>query len=87
MISATLPFTEGNPRRARANKIQVCTDYSSDGRSCEVVYVDYDPMEPYSLFLLEHVLNTAEAVQSYRVYDADGSPVGDFRKERFPKRV
>lgn len=88
MISVNLPFVEGqNLRIGRSNKVQVETSYSSDGRSLEGVFIDYDPQETYSLFLLEHVLNSAEAVKSYSVYDENGSRITGFNQERFPKRV
>jgi hypothetical protein len=87
MISATLPFVKDNPRLSRSNKIQVCTNYSSDGRSLEAVYIDYNPADTYSLFLLERVLASSEAVDSYSVYDANGTRVPPFDPEKFPKRV
>lgn len=87
MISATRPFVEGNPRLALSNKVQVSTTYSSDGRHLEAVYIDYNPQETYSLFLLEHVLNASESVDSYSVHDADGNRITGFNPERFPKRV
>lgn len=77
----------------RANKIYVHTKYSSDGRTLEGFWMDYDPSpEPsasYSLFLLEFVLNNSEGVEYYSVYDQNGDCC-KFTQNEFnprPKRI
>lgn len=74
----------------RANKVYVCTKYSSDGRSLEGYWMDYNSSaseSTYALYLMEHTLNHSEMVSYYIVYDKDGTPVADFDKERNPKRI
>lgn len=73
----------------RANKIYVCTKFSSNGRSLEGYWVDYDSSSPnsnYALYLMEHTLNHSEMVEYYIVYDKDCNIVQDFDKEHRPKR-
>lgn len=75
----------------RANKIYVNTTYSSDGRSLEGYWMDYDssktPEATYALFLLERVLNQSEGVDYYSLYDENGNRDSRFRKENQPKRI
>jgi hypothetical protein len=72
---------------ARANKVYVNTKSSFDGRSLDGFWLTYDPLENYSLFLLEQVLNASEMTDYYSVYDHEGNRVDPVCKVRQSKRI
>lgn len=63
------------PLAAKAYKIYVETKHSFDGRSLEGFWLDYDPNETVSLFLLTRCLDLSEYVESYTVFDGSGDRV------------
>lgn len=83
-MSTTCTFPERGI--ARANKIYVVTKHSQDGRSLEGFWMDYNPDEPYALFLLEFALGHSAGVDYYSVYDEHGNRISDFVEELSPKR-
>lgn len=56
----------------KANKVYVNTTYSSDGHYLEGYWLEYNPDDPYALFLLEHTLDSSAGVDYYSVYNAEG---------------
>lgn len=82
-MSLTVKYQErGVPR---ANKVFVETSYSSDGRSLESFWLDYNPEERYALFLLQFALDSSEGVVRYAVYDANGMRMPNPSMEKHPK--
>lgn len=71
----------------RANKIYIHTKYSSDGRTTEGFWVDYNPDDlSYGEHLFELTLNASEMVEYYIVYDGKGEKIENTNKEYYPKR-
>jgi hypothetical protein len=69
----TLSIKHPGKGRARANKVYVNTKISSDGRSLEGFWLDYDPDDNYALYMLQHVLNASEMVDYYWIFDREGT--------------
>lgn len=76
-----------NPRHALVNKVRVSTKYSQDGRHRETLYIDYDPSDSLSLFLLEKILNGSDYVEIYSVYGPLGDLMKNFNRVLLPKRI
>ena len=89
MISSMLKSdgSKDGVKIAKRNKVMVKTTFSTDGHYTESLYIDYNPEESFSLFLLEDMLNSSTSVDFYMVFDENGVRIKGFDAVRFPKRV